>query len=347
MFFFTFLFLLLPHKHTHLLLSVPSSVPPSPIPFFFIQIGDFTNFNGTGGASIYGPKFEDENFILKHTEPMLLSMANAGPNTQGSQFFNTTVPCPWLDGKHVVFGKVISGGDIVRMIEEQAPGSQYNDRPRVDVVIDDCGELAPGDDGAAPVDPSDPYAYSFLDNKDMDHTPEMRIECANKLKETGNDLFKDKNYERACSKYSKALRYLTVSQNDVISAEDNMNLARAKIPIFSNRVQCFIKLTEQYLSDQKAVGKAPVQAHLPIYPAYQDLKFVLTLEPQNTKALYRLSIFYGFTGDIPEEFAAIDHALKLAPDDKAIQQQWAKADVKYRNYKKKNQTRFAKAFEDE
>ena len=108
------------------------------IPGFMIQGGDFTRGNGTGGESIYGEKFADENFERKHTSPGLLSMANAGPNTNGSQFFITVAETPWLDGKHVVFGQVVEGMDVVKKMEEQGSRSGQT---RTDVVLAACRQL--------------------------------------------------------------------------------------------------------------------------------------------------------------------------------------------------------------
>ncbi|KAK2592380.1 Peptidyl-prolyl cis-trans isomerase H [Conoideocrella luteorostrata] len=112
------------------------------IPTFMIQGGDFLNGDGTGSTCIWGLKtFEDENFSIKHDQPGLLSMANAGPNTNGSQFFITTVPTEFLDNKHVVFGKVVEGWDVVKKIENTKTGYKGQDVPNLDVVISQCGEM--------------------------------------------------------------------------------------------------------------------------------------------------------------------------------------------------------------
>ena len=123
-------------------LSIAGSKFHRVISGFMAQGGDFTKGDGTGGESIYGEKFRDENFIRKHDSPGMLSMANSGPNSNGSQFFLTFKPTAHLDGRHVVFGKVIDGLNVLKVIENVA--TDKGDRPKQDVCIEACGQLGEG-----------------------------------------------------------------------------------------------------------------------------------------------------------------------------------------------------------
>eukprot|EP00057_Strongylocentrotus_purpuratus_P026476 XP_011680950.1 PREDICTED: peptidyl-prolyl cis-trans isomerase-like isoform X2 [Strongylocentrotus purpuratus] len=176
---------------------------------FMIQGGDFTNSDGTGGESIYGEKFADENFIHKHTKPGLLSMANSGKDTNGSQFFITTTETPHLDNKHVVFGRILKGIGLLRAIEDLT--TLENDIPIRRVEITDCGELMPGDDdGMAIRDDGTGDAFTdYPEDADFDITDYVKVlEVAMKLKDIGNGKYKAKDYGFAISKYEKAIRYL-------------------------------------------------------------------------------------------------------------------------------------------
>ena len=110
---------------------------------FMIQGGDFTNFDGTGGKSIYGEKFEDENFDLKHNQPGILSMANSGPNSNGSQFFITLKETPWLDDKHVVFGILLGGFELLKKIELLPKDD--NNKPLKEIKVSKCGIIQEDD----------------------------------------------------------------------------------------------------------------------------------------------------------------------------------------------------------
>lgn len=198
-------------------LSYRGSIFHRVIKSFMLQGGDFTNFNGTGGESIYGEKFDDENFELKHDRPFLLSMANSGPGTNGSQFFVTTVPTPHLDGKHVVFGEVINGKAICRKIENLPTQS---DKPAQDVTVIDCGQLSGSSYTSAkdkPVDVTgDPYE-DFPDDQGEDLSGMEYFKIASELKDFGNKAFKAGDLETGIEKYQKGIRYL----NEYTEPQDN------------------------------------------------------------------------------------------------------------------------------
>jgi len=164
------------------------------------QGGDFTAGNGTGGESIYGEKFEDEAFPVKHTKPFLLSMANAGPNTNGSQFFITVAPTPHLDGKHVVFGEVIRGKGIVRAIENYPTSS--GDVPNQPIAIADCGLVAPGEleDSQATKD-GDAYEDYPEDEDRSTDDPAECLRIARDVREVATRLFKEGKTTEALQKF--------------------------------------------------------------------------------------------------------------------------------------------------
>ena len=193
-------------------LSFRNSIFHRVIPKFMIQGGDFTRGDGTGGESIYGEKFEDEDLTGKHDRPFLLSMANAGPGTNGSQFFITTVATPHLDGKHVVFGRVLAGKAVVRKVEQVETGS--NDRPTQDVKIVGCGEfddaqVKEGSWGIEKDSTGDVYEEFPEDQSEqLESDVKATFDIASALKGIANGAFSKADFSTACDKYVKALRYL-------------------------------------------------------------------------------------------------------------------------------------------
>lgn len=261
---------------------------------FMCQGGDFTNSDGTGGESIYGEKFADEGFEVKHTVPGLLSMANSGKDTNGSQFFVTCQPTPWLDGKHVVFGRVLKGMSVVRQLEQTEVKS---DKPVSTCAIADCGELQPGeDDGVPPVDNDDGYEDFPMDQPDLaDYA--AKIAAAKKIKDVGNEYFKQREYTKAVAKYLKAVRYAEAEEPD-----DDAQTAERKELVQT----CQLNAAAAFASLNK----------------WKDCRDyankVLANDASNVKALYRRAQAHAAAEDFDDALRDLDRALAASPGNQLL-----------------------------
>ncbi|THV02222.1 peptidyl-prolyl cis-trans isomerase [Dendrothele bispora CBS 962.96] len=303
---------------------------------FMCQGGDFTNGNGTGGESIYGEKFEDEAFPVKHTKPFLLSMANAGKDTNGSQFFITVAPTPHLDGKHVVFGEVVKGKSVVRQIEN-FPTSE-GDAPSSPITIEDCGVLSPDDPSLAqePVNADgDPYE-DYPDDEDRDLSkPEAVIEIAQAIREVGNKLFKEGKTKEALVKYQKSIRYLDVHHDLPEDASAGTRQAYASIltPLLLNSALAAVRITPT----------SSVNADVAIDSTTRALRLELS-NADKAKALYRRSLAYSIKKDDDDAEKDLTEAAQLVPEDQAIAGELAKVRQRKKEKRDKEKKAYKKMF---
>jgi peptidyl-prolyl isomerase D len=300
-----------------------------------IQGGDFTAGNGTGGESIYGEKFPDEAFTEKHSVPFLLSMANAGPNTNGSQFFITTVPTPHLDNKHVVFGRVIQGRSVVRRIEHIETDS--NDKPHQNIVITDCGELDPSeslqtataDDGTGDIYEDYPDDEESIKKNE---SPEEALKVCQHLKQIATEQFKKGKKQLAEKKYSKALRYT----NELIPNEEQHKaeydeFMKLKLVLYLNKALVCNQLGE-YTEAKTAAS------------------YVLSGGPElvspqeRAKALYRRGIAYSRGKNEDDAISDFEEALKIVPGDGAIINELKAAKDKVQKRKQSEKAAYSRFF---
>ncbi|KAI5661050.1 hypothetical protein M9H77_20373 [Catharanthus roseus] len=291
---------------------------------FMVQGGDFSARNGTGGESIYGPNFEDENFELKHERKGMLSMANSGTNTNGSQFFITTTRTSHLDGKHVVFGKVVKGMGVVRSIEHVT--TDENDCPTAEVIIADCGEIPEGaDDGISDFfKDGDIYTDWPADLDDNPDELSWWVTAVESIKTLGNEHFKKQDYKMALRKYRKALRYLDICwEKEGVDEDKSLQLRKIKSQIFTNSSASKLKL-----GDLKG--------------ALLDADFAIRDGENNAKALFRQGQAHMALNDVDAAVESFKKALELEPNDGGIKKELAAAKKKITDRRNQERKAFAK-----
>ncbi|KAG6840300.1 hypothetical protein C0991_007661 [Blastosporella zonata] len=329
---------------------------------FMCQGGDFTAGNGTGGESIYGEKFEDEAFPVNHTKPFLLSMANAGPNTNGSQFFITVKDTPHLDGKHVVFGEVIKGKSIgtshitphilidqltrgrhlVRQIENYPTSS--GDVPSSPIVIADSGVLSPDDPSLAEVAVTDGDAYEdYPDDEDRDaQKPEIALEIAKAVRELGNKLFKEGKTEQALNKYQKSIRYLDV--HPVLPEDASQDLKDAfgalLAPLLLNSALAAIRSQPPSSQNADTAIKNTTRALERLELNNADK----AQSPLSAKALYRRALARAILKQEDDAERDLQEASRLVPEDAAISGELAKARQRKKEKRDKEKKAYKKLF---
>ncbi|UZJ55440.1 hypothetical protein CBS101457_004760 [Exobasidium rhododendri] len=317
---------------------------------FMIQGGDFTRGDGTGGLSIYGEKFEDENLEGKHDRPFLLSMANAGPSTNGSQFFITTVPTPHLDGKHVVFGRVIAGKTVVRKIEATPTGA--NDKPAEPVVIVDCGELEEGADYGIEADESGDNYEDFPEDCEGGPSgvdvedPRIAFKIASDLRGMGNSFFTKQKFGLALEKYQKALRYLQVNpvlpESHASEEPFATEYVALRTPLQLNGSLCAIKLKTKEMAKVAEDLTSQVISRL---EKAQDWNEVSNEVKANlAKAYFRRGQARLSTKDEDAALKDFDQALKYAPGDAAIVKEKANVFAARKQRNDKMKAAYGKAF---